>query len=279
MRWYFYLGIVLVAFAEFNFSAMIQPFALWYLPIVWYGYILLVDGLVHRFRGKSLISTYPREFALMVVLSVPFWLIFEAYNLYDFSWQYFHFSIMMHLVNFTTIMPALLETFSLFSVLEVGKGLDFRKRASGRKGSAGGSFPVNGIWLLVIAGLLVSLLPFFLPSIGFLFMWIGLFLLIDPLNYLTGRPSIVNKLSSGQRSIVARLFLSGLTMGLFWEFWNYQAYPKWTYAISIFLSNVKLFEMPIFGYIGYLPFAMEAFLFYALFRSFFFKRGNELLSM
>ncbi len=215
----------------------------------------------------------------MVALSVPFWLIFEAYNLYDFSWQYVHFSILMHLVNFTTIMPALLETFSLFNVMEVGKRLDSGKSASGRKRYAGGAFPANGIWILVAAGLLVSLLPFAFPSMGFLFMWIGLFLLIDPIDYLTGRPSIVKKLGSGQRSIVVRLFMSGMTMGLFWEFWNYQAYPKWTYTISIFLSNVKLFEMPILGYIGYLPFAMEAFLFYALFRSFFFKKGNELLSM
>lgn len=280
MRWYFYLGIALIAFVEINFFAVIQPFALWYLPMAWYGYILFVDGLVFKLKKKSLISTYPREFLLLVVLSVPFWLIFEAYNLFDLSWYYTHFSIVMHLTDFTTILPALMETFSLVNASGVGKRLDSRKTEKRHAGiTTNNPFYRNVIKLLVLAGLLVFLVPFLVPSIGFLFMWIGLFLLIDPLNYLYGKSSVIQKVSSGQRSVILRLFLSGLIMGLTWEFWNYQAYPKWIYAFSLLLSSYKLFEMPLLGYIGYLPFAMEAFVFYALFRSFLFKKGNELLSM
>lgn len=259
---------------------MIQPFALWYLPIVWYGYILVMDALVYRFKNRSLLSAYPGELLFLIVLSVPFWLIFEAYNLFDVSWYYVNFSLAMHLLDFTTILPALMETFSLLNVLELGKWMDSRKAdlRHARRAANNWIF-VNAIRLLVFAGLLISVLPFMIPSIGFPFMWVGLFLLLDPFNYLYGRSSVIQKVGLGQKSIIARLFLSGLIMGFFWEFWNYQAYPRWIYAFSLFMPSLKLFEMPVFGYLGYLPFAMEAFVFYALFRPFLFRKRNELINM
>jgi hypothetical protein len=44
--------------------------------------------------------------------------------------------------------------------------------------------------------------------------------------------------------------------GVFWELWNYVAYPKWVYRIPFF-DYLRLFEMPALGYLGYLPFGVE----------------------
>lgn len=278
LRLYGYLGIALIAFAEINFYAKIEPFATWYIPIVWYGYILLIDSIVYRLKNRSLMSSYPKEFIFMVALSVPFWLIFEFYNLFTVSWIYTNYVWYVHLFDFTTIMPAVLETFSLINSLGLGKRFDRSvnrskaKRLILRDGS--GSLAIK---LLIVVGVFAALLPVLVPMIGFPFIWFGLFLFIDPLNYLIGRPSIVQRVSQGKRSFVIQLFIAGIIMGFFWEFWNYQAYPKWHYNLPSFIPSIRLFEMPLFGYLGYLPFATEVFLFYALFRSFIFKKGNDLL--
>ena len=53
-------------------------------------------------------------------------------------------------------------------------------------------------------------------------------------------------------------------LGFLWEFWNYYAIPKWTYDIP-FVGFFKIFEMPILGYLGYLPFALELYAMYYFF--------------
>jgi hypothetical protein len=51
--------------------------------------------------------------------------------------------------------------------------------------------------------------------------------------------------------------------GFFWEMWNYFSYPKWVYSVP-FVNVVHIFEMPLLGYGGYLPFACELFAVYHL---------------
>lgn len=278
LKHYGYLGLTLIIFAEVNFFAGIQPFATWYIPIVWYGFILFIDSLVFKIKGKSIIVSYSREFILMVLLSVPFWLIFELYNIFTVSWIYTNYVWYLHLVDFTTIMPAVLEVFSLLNALNICKRFD-KINTPTKNHFSGTAFQFGLIKLLVVLGGFSVILPILTPPIGFPFMWVGIFLMMDPLNYLLKRPSIIAKVSKGSRSVLIRLFLSGIIMGFFWEFWNFQAYPKWTYNLPSFVPVIKLFEMPLPGYLGYLPFAVEVFLFYAFVRSFVFKGGNPLLSM
>lgn len=281
LKWYGYLGLLLIIFAEINFLTVIQPFASWYIPIVWYGYILFVDSLVYKINGRSLISSYFKEFVFLCIISVLFWTIFELYNLYTVSWTYTNYVWYLHLVDFTTIMPAVLETFTLLNVLEVGKWFDVRRRAQPKEAKyRNQSIYVNVIGLLAVIGAFTTVIPIFIPSIGLPFMWLGLFFFLEPFNYLTGRPSILQKASLGKKSVMLRLWLSGIIMGFFWEFWNYQAYPKWIYTLpTAYFPAIKLFAMPLVGYLGYLPFAAEVFLFFALFRSFIFKYNNDLLAM
>jgi hypothetical protein len=54
-------------------------------------------------------------------------------------------------------------------------------------------------------------------------------------------------------------FAGGLTCGLLWEFWNYWALAKWTYHLPFLggWENVRYFEMPLIGLIGFIPFGIE----------------------
>jgi len=53
--------------------------------------------------------------------------------------------------------------------------------------------------------------------------------------------------------------------GVLWEFWNYWSGAKWIYAIPFF-NYWKVFEMPLVGYLGFMPFALECYLFWQLLR-------------
>ena len=62
-----------------------------------------------------------------------------------------------------------------------------------------------------------------------------------------------------------RLMLAGLSCGVLWEFWNYGSGAKWIYNIPFF-NQWKVFEMPLPGFLGFMPFALECYLFWELFR-------------
>jgi hypothetical protein len=55
-------------------------------------------------------------------------------------------------------------------------------------------------------------------------------------------------------NLVATL-LSGLVCGILWETWNFWSISKWVYTVPFF-ENLKIFEMPLPGYLGFLFFAI-----------------------
>jgi len=61
-----------------------------------------------------------------------------------------------------------------------------------------------------------------------------------------------------------RLLASGLIAGLLWEFWNFWAVARWSYTVP-FVGELKVFEMPILGFLGFPTFALEAFALYQFF--------------
>jgi hypothetical protein len=57
----------------------------------------------------------------------------------------------------------------------------------------------------------------------------------------------------------------GIVCGLLWECWNYWAHTKWVYTVPV-PPHVKLFEMPLAGYLGFPAFAVECFVMYVFTR-------------
>ena len=97
--------------------------------------------------------------------------------------------------------------------------------------------------------------------------------IFEPINRWSGRPYFLKDLREGDWRTVISLSLGALVCGLFWETWNYFSFPKWIYHIPG-LAFLHVFEMPLLGYGGYIPFALEL---YAL-KNFLWPNGPRLES-
>ena len=124
---------------------------------------------------------------------------------------------------------------------------------------------------MMVLGVIFFIAPVVLPKFAFPLVWLSLFLILDPINYLHKQPSIVGHLKDRKLSIPLSLLLAGIIIGFLWEFWNYWAIPKWTYTLP-YVGFLKVFEMPILGYIGYFPFAWELYAMYWFVRSLFIQK-------
>jgi hypothetical protein len=266
MAWHGWLGALVLLLNQALLPWQIGPLARWFTPVMWTAYILLTDAWVLRRDGRSLLHDQPREAAFMATVSIPLWLVFEVYNWRLRNWDYFGLPENPWLAAlgsawaFATIWPGLFETAALFhayGVLPDRRGAA-RRPAPGLLGAA------------VAAGLVFLIVPPLLPAVvrpwTFGFVWLGFLLVLDPLNDRAGRPSFPGAWARGDRRVVGRWLLAGLTCGFLWEFWNYWAIGKWQYVGVPVLSSVKLFEMPLVGYLGFPPFALEAFAMYHLVR-------------
>src|SRR5207247_10598747 len=90
---------------------------------------------------------------------------------------------------------------------------------------------------------------------------IGFLFLSDRSNYRLGLSSLIGDFAVGGHVRFYSLLASGFACRWFWEFLNYCAAAKWHYIFPMFQSW-KIFEMPVPGYLGFLPFALECFVMY-----------------
>ena len=70
------------------------------------------------------------------------------------------------------------------------------------------------------------------PDVCSRFVWISLFLAVDPIVQLLDGRSISGAVARGRWDPVLVLFIGTLICGFFWEFWNFWSMPKWTYRIE-----------------------------------------------
>ncbi|MEE4113192.1 MAG: hypothetical protein V2I40_10285, partial [Desulfobacteraceae bacterium] len=94
------------------------------------------------------------------------------------------------------------------------------------------------------------------PDQLFALLWVSPLIIILSIKALAGRPTLLSPLRHGDWRPLVVPALAALVCGLFWEMWNYFSLARWTYTIP-FVQRFHLFEMPILGYGGYLPFGLE----------------------
>ncbi len=256
---YGWAGLAILGTAEGLMFCHFEPVATYFTPIAWTAYLLVADAAVRSITGRSRLRDYPAEFARMALLSIPLWLIFEAYNLRLQNWTYVGLPSSRALAllgygwSFATITPGILETADLVEAFAW-----FRPSAAIRL-----SRPAQGA--IVALGVACLTLPLSLPraTAAYLFapVWVGFIFLLDPINYRLCLPSILGDFAAGRRGRFYSLLIAGFVCGWLWEFWNYWAAAKWHYVFPMF-QELKIFEMPAPGYFGFLPFAVECFVMY-----------------
>lgn len=231
----------------------------WGFFFLWLGYALFIDGLVCMRKGTSLIKRNVKLFISLFLISIPAWWLFELFNLRTENWYYDgkqYFTgieyFLLSSLSFSTVMPAVFGTAELAGTFKWIKNISFNKRL----------LPDNKtIKVFVISGVTIVSLILLFPEVFYPFVWVSVFLLIEPLNVKRGNKSLFEYTSAGEWRPVIALALGGLICGFFWEMWNYYSYPKWKYYLPG-VSFLHIFEMPLPGFLGYLPFPLELYAVY-----------------
>jgi hypothetical protein len=95
----------------------------------------------------------------------------------------------------------------------------------------------------------------FWPEVLFPLVWIAPLFVITGLRYLLEGKTIFSVLKHGNWQPVLVPALAALCCGFFWELWNVKSFAHWEYSVP-YVQAFYLFEMPLLGYAGYLPFGL-----------------------
>ena len=221
---------------------------------LWTGYCLTLDVLVFWRTGTSLATRNRRAYVILFLASSPAWWLFELANTRLQNWQYVGaeaFSPFMFwfwaTLNFSTVIPAVFGSTELMRsfLARPLRGPIVRPT----RGTTIGFF---------LAGWGMLVLMIIWPKLFFPFIWFSLYFILEPVNIWLGNRSLVEWTQRGDWRPVVSLWLGVLLTAFFWEMWNYLSFPKWVYHVP-WGGWFKIFEMPLLGYGGYLPFALELF--------------------
>jgi hypothetical protein len=96
-------------------------------------------------------------------------------------------------------------------------------------------------------------------------VWGFAYFLTDPVCYWVRRAeknhagrSLLGQLAAGDNTRLVALLAAGFLCGGLWEAWNLGARTKWIYSVPFF-DELKLGEMPVLGFLGFPPFALECY--------------------
>ncbi|HSD27083.1 MAG TPA: DUF4332 domain-containing protein [Vicinamibacteria bacterium] len=246
------LPALLFVAATLGMALLVEPFLAWYYQWAWWSYILAADGLNRRLGGRSLLRDEPRRFLWLAGISVALWTFFEALNLRLGNWYY----VMDHplrpvrwaggVVAFATVLPALYETEALLRHLGVLHRVPVALLRWSRPKALGS----------LTLGVACFALPLVWPNRFFPLTWASFVFLLEPWNRRHAPDSRLRELEQGEAAPTLRWLLAGLACGALWEACNYWARVKWVYTVPGF-ESLKVFEMPLAGFLGFPPFALE----------------------
>ncbi len=237
-----------------------EPFATWYYLFAWFPTLVAADAVVALLgaagpRGSFLLLSRPRHLLSVLGWSSVIWLFYELFNLRLQNWYYvlvpedrvvrWAFTV----IAFATVLPAVFLSERILRGLRVAWNVRWKPlRMTAPR--------LHGIQLV---GLVFLVLVLAWPRYFFPLVWGATTLIIEPIVYRRAPDrSILGDLEKGEPGRLLRLLLGGMAIGLFWELFNIRARAKWIYTVPG-LEDVKLFEMPVLGFFGFPPFAVECF--------------------
>jgi hypothetical protein len=250
-------GLVLLALGIWGLWTDVVWISQAFYAYVWWAWILLLDAFCVWRRRSSLLTTRRNLLGLLAVSSVTFWIFFELLNLRFQNWYYigtfeldgpltYATAGLFVAAAFSTVFIGMFEVFDALGAAKI-----LTKRSSKRTLP---SWLPGILQLLGVAMALAAItFPFYLAPL----VWGSLTFILDPWNYQRGNRSLLRDFEAGDGRAVARLFLAGLISGLVWESMNFVAPQKWIYTVRG-LENLKLFEMPLLGFLGFPALAFDA---------------------
>ena len=191
----------------------------------------------------------------------PAWWLFEFLNQFTHNWyysgrQYFsdtQYNILAS-ISFSTVMPSVFGTAEYISTFKWVKEINNKLIVKPTK---------QNLEISLSAGLVMLFLLLVFPNVFYFFIWLSLLFIIEPLNYRINSNTLFDYTRVGNWRPVVALCIGSLICGVFWEMWNYLSYPHWIYNVPG-VNFLHLFEMPLLGYLGYIPFGLELYSIYHL---------------
>jgi hypothetical protein len=236
--------------------AWFRPFQSFTFTPLWISYVVFINALTYRRTGYCLLTQKTRYLIALFPASALFWWYFEYLNRFAQNWYYLGqeflspVSYVVHsTVAFSTVLPAVMSTAELLrSYPALGQ-----TRFQGPLVLGNRRIQAGTILALASCGLIcVSVWP----DAWYPALWLSPFLILVSVQVLLREESVLQNLERGEWNAVTLPALAALVCGLFWEMWNQYSYPKWAYSIP-YVQGFQIFEMPVLGYFGYLPFGLQ----------------------
>jgi hypothetical protein len=252
------LGLGLVAwFLAWGRLAWFAPWQRQTFTPLWLAYVLVVNALTYRRTGHCALVDRPRHLLLLFPVSAVFWWYFEYLNRFVQNWSYVGIDtftpwqyVCYATLPFATVLPAVLSTYEwLRSFPRLSAGLEnFRPVRVTQPRCLGAAAVAVG------SGGLVAMSVW--PDYGFPVVWMAPLLILTGCQALLGMPTVFAPVQRSNWRPIWLWALAALICGGFWEMWNTYSLAKWVYSVP-FVNRFHLFEMPLLGYGGYLPFGLE----------------------
>lgn len=240
----------------------------WLAYPLWWGFVFFLDGIAFKFNGDSLFSSNKRKMFLIALSSIFSWLLYDYLNAFVYSWIFPNGgNVSKYQFWFYAITGS-----SVFSVL-VFEWYDIVKNLTnfGRRFEYGKKLKLTRKTNLLILFLLLGgmYLTVTFPFALFWLIWICPPLFIIYLFITLGMKKNISEIvSNGNWTFVAYMMITFFIQGIILEFWNYYLPHNlcfWKYDMPIYGNDTHIFEMPFFGYLGYLPFSLNCWLWYKVF--------------
>lgn len=221
--------------------------------LLWLGYIVVMNALAHRRSGRSPLTHRTRWFITLFPASAASWWLFEYLNQFSGNWYYAGVAasgawdyFVQASLPFSTVLPAVASTWAWLASFPRFDDLSLP--------------PIRGrerlAWAALVIGLAALMALPIAPELLFPMLWLAPLLVFAGLQCLLTRETLFAPLAHGDWRPVLQPAAAALVCGLFWELWNYGSLAKWHYSIP-YVQRFHLFEMPLLGYAGYLPFGVE----------------------
>jgi hypothetical protein len=241
-----------LAWTRFEWFAAIQPHTF---VLLWLSYILVVNALAQRRNGDCMMLRRTGFFLILFPVSAVFWWFFEYLNRFVQNWHYagVHFDPIGYFgyatLSFSTVLPAVLGTRDLIMGaprLQHGFRRFLPLRWPHPRVAA-------GVVMLSAAAALAGIGVW--PDLLFALLWLAPLGVLVALAVLSGERHLFSGPAAGDWRRVVASALAALICGGFWEMWNDQSLARWVYSVP-YVHRFTLFEMPVLGYAGYLPFGL-----------------------
>ena len=239
-----------------NRFAWFEPWQKETFVLLWAAYMLVFNGLAQKRLGAAPMLSSVRRYAFLFAASAAYWWSFEYLNRFARNWRYrdidafgpFQYALAAT-AAFSTVLPAFFATYE-WIVNAPRIQAAFREWIVIRIPQP----RTASIAALVFSAAGLAFLGVW-PDLLFPMVWVSPVLVFVSIQTLRGRPHVLTGIERGDWRRAVAASLAALCCGLFWEMWNWKSLAKWEYDIP-FVGRFHLFEMPLLGYAGYIPFGL-----------------------